>query len=62
MKITQIQEDDHTFRVQAWWQNEHIINTYLSSRNYDSELGLYVAGDHPKVINGQVRNFSYVKK
>ena len=61
MKIRHIKKDVHTFLVQAWWENEHIISEHFCSRDYDSELGLYVAGDYPQVTNGQVRNFSYVK-
>ena len=36
-------------------------------KNYDcptfeSGIGLYIAGDSNKVLNGQIRNFSFTKK
>ena len=62
MKIVQIKEGNTTCRVQVWWQNKVVHDGYFGYQNYDSGIGLYVAGDQSTFIDGQVRNFSFVKK
>ena len=62
MKIKQTKDQNNTCRVTAWLQNEVVVNAALTGRNYDSGIGLYVAGDYGQVIDGQVRNFSFVNK
>ena len=45
-----------------WWQNELIFHGNYSCPSLNSDMGLYVAASYKNVLNGQVRNFSYVKK
>ena len=62
MKIKQTKEGNNTCLVKAWLQNEIVVNAFFNCRNYDSGIGLYVAGDNAQVLDGQVRNFSFVQK
>ena len=62
IKITQIKEAHNLCLVQAWLQNEQIVDDMLPRLNYDSNIGLWVGGDHTYLMDGQVRNFSFVKK
>ena len=62
LKITQTKSENDKCNVKAWWQNELVVNGNFPCRNYDSGIGLYVAGEYPQVIDGQVRKFSFVKK
>ena len=44
------------------WENEPVRQGYFNCLSYESTIGLYVAGIYPSYINGQVRNFIYMKK
>lgn len=62
MKITQIKEGHNLCRVQAWLQNKQIVDDQLPGLSYAYNIGLWVGGDHTYLMDGQVRNFSFVKK
>jgi len=62
MKITQIKEEEDKCNVKGWWQNELVVNASFVRRNYDAGIGLYACGRYSRVTNGQVRNFSFIKK
>ena len=64
MSITQIKAENGDCNFKGWWQNELVVDTSLTCRNFDSGLNLYIAGDYldGRVIDGEVRNYYYVRK
>jgi len=63
MNITQTKAENGNCNFKGWWQNELVVDTSLTCRNFDSGLNLYIAGQwDSKVIDGEVRNYSYVRK
>ena len=48
--------------VKGWWQNELVFYQNISCKSNDSNMELYLAWNYPRVLDGQVRNFSYIKK
>lgn len=64
IKIDIIQSKrDNSCYAEVRWQNELVVEANYSCPIYDNDLNLYIAAYYyGRVIDGQVRNFSYVKK
>ena len=45
----------------TWWQNELVAESSYTCRTYEN-VNLYIAGIYGLFLDGQVKNFSYVKK
>ena len=60
MNITQTKAENGNCNFKGWWQNELVVDASLTCRNFESGLNLYIAGQYPN-IDGEVRNFSYVR-
>ena len=54
--------DDNKCYAKAFWQNEFVMGKNYDCPTFESGIGLYIAGDAYYVLNGQIRNFSYIKK
>ena len=48
--------------VKAWWQDELVVETSYYCRTFTEGLSLFIAGDYPRTLHGEVRNISFVKK
>ena len=70
MKIIQTKDSQsNNCNVEAWLQNELVLETSYTCRTYDSDLALYTAGDYKyangdnrAILHGEIKNFSYIKK
>lgn len=61
--ITQTKGENNLCVYKGWWQNELVVEGSYSCKKHESGINLYVAGRYDgKVVDGQVRNFSYTKK
>ena len=61
MKVTQTKAENGDCNFKGWWQNELVVNQSLTCRNFDSGLNLFIAGQYSRVVDGEVRNYSYVR-
>ena len=59
--ITQSKGVNNKCNAKGFWQNELVAEQNFDCPNNISGLGLYIAGGYTP-FNGQVRNFSYIKK
>ena len=58
--IKQTKEENNLCSIKGWWQHELVAeHSYSCSSTFESNFTLYVAG---KVLDGQVKNFSYTEK
>ena len=62
IEISQRELGNNQCNMKGWWQNELVADETFTCKNYDSDLGLYIAGAYDRVLNGEVRNFSYTEK
>ena len=60
--IVQTKAGGSSCHAEAFWQNQRVVNTNYNCLTGQTMFGLYVAGTGYQIVNGQVRNFSYVKK
>ena len=61
LEIIQKKGNGNQCNAKALWQDELVAEKSYDCPNYDSDIGLYIAGEYG-TVNGQVRNFSYIKK
>lgn len=48
--------------AKIFWQYELVGEMSYNCPTYNSDVGLYIAGgDYTRFLNGQVRNFFYIK-
>ena len=59
--IIQRKVDGNKCNIKALWQNELVVEKSYVCPTYKSGIGLYMVEDY-NPLNGQVRNFSYIKK
>ena len=60
--MTQIKGERNSCGGRVWLQDELIHEANYTCQTYDSAIGLYIAGIYDHILDGQVRNFSYVTK
>ena len=61
MSITQVKAENGDCNFKVWLQNELVVDTSSTCRNFESGLNLYIAGQY-RVLDGEVRNYFYVRK
>jgi len=63
MEIRQTKVLNNQCYISGWWEGELVASTMDDCPTYESNIGLFIAGKCDGwIIDGQVRNFSYVKK
>ena len=63
-KMAVIQTKDlqsNNCKVTAWWQNELVVETSYTCQTFTEGLSLFTAGDYPRILNGEIRNFSFFR-
>ena len=61
VNLTQTKEENNSCTSKAWWQGELVLNKNVDCQTNDNNMKLYISGNDVNV-DGQVKNFSYVKK
>ena len=61
MDITVRNTYSNKCNTKGWLQGSLVVDETYTCRNYSNDIGLYIAGDYTP-LNGQVRNFSYIKQ
>ena len=61
MNIIQTKDlQSNNCNVKAWLQNELVVETSYTCRAFNEGLSLFTAGDYNRILNGQIRKFSFV--
>lgn len=59
--MTHTKEENNTCSSKAWWQDKLVLDKNVNCQTNNYDMKLYISGANENV-DGQVRNFSYVKK
>ena len=59
--MTQIKGKSGSCDCRIQFNDELVHEANYTCRTYDSPVGIYIAGIYDHILDGQVRNLSYVK-
>lgn len=60
--ITHSKGENGSCLAKGWWQNKFVGEREYDCPAFGSGVNLYVAAIYTRLIDGEVRNFSYIKK